>query len=231
VLGFTETWQGSADGKELSWVNMKVPNGRDYIEFMLYRDRPSKFGTKNHVSLLVPDVQKAIKELESRPYYKTYRRPIEMQVGKNGKRQVNLYDPDGTRVELMESRTVTGKPAPSSTAPPPIAISCGSAEFSIRRATPRWSISKVSSYPDTRRSEHLSQPIAFVVNDFDGSDVATWNKGRHTFTIGGDILHLSFSPHQHCEERRVHLQRQIHFASHFQKNKGFMLGWVLLGTG
>jgi hypothetical protein len=79
--------------------------------------------------------------------------------------------------------------------------------------------------------DNLSQPIAFVVNDFDGSDVATWNKGRHTFTIGGDILHLSFSPHQHCEERRVHLQRQIHFASHFQKNKGFMLGWVLLGTG
>jgi lactoylglutathione lyase len=42
-----------------------------------------------------------------------------MQVGKNGKRQVNLYDPDGTRVELMEANTVDGKPVAPSTAPPP----------------------------------------------------------------------------------------------------------------
>jgi len=34
---------------------------------------------------------------------------------------VNLYDPDGTRVEIMEPNTVTGKPVPSSAAPPPLA--------------------------------------------------------------------------------------------------------------
>lgn len=122
VLGFTETWRGASNPKELSWVNLKVPNGNDYIELMLYRGKPNKFGTKNHVSLLVPSVPKAIAELESRPAYKTYLaygKPLEMQVGKNGKRQVNLYDPDGTRVELMESQTVDGKPRPSSTAPPP----------------------------------------------------------------------------------------------------------------
>ena len=122
VLGFTETWRGSSNQKELSWVNLKVPDGNDYIELMLYRDHPDKFGTKNHVSLLVPSVPKAIEELESRPAYKTYLtygKPLDMQVGKNGKRQVNIYDPDGTRVELMESQTVDGKPRPSSTAPPP----------------------------------------------------------------------------------------------------------------
>ena len=42
-----------------------------------------------------------------------------MHVGKNGKRQVNLYDPDGTRVELMEPKTVDGKAVASSTAPLP----------------------------------------------------------------------------------------------------------------
>lgn len=122
VLGFSETWRGSSNQKELSWVNLKVPDGNDYIELMLYRDKPDKFGTKNHVSLLVPSVPKAIDELESRPAYKTYltyAKPLEMQVGKNGKRQVNIYDPDGTRVELMESQTIDGKPRPSSTAPPP----------------------------------------------------------------------------------------------------------------
>ena len=35
ILGFQETWRGSRDGKVLSWVNMKVPDGDDYIEFML----------------------------------------------------------------------------------------------------------------------------------------------------------------------------------------------------
>jgi catechol 2,3-dioxygenase-like lactoylglutathione lyase family enzyme len=122
VLGFHETWRGSSNGKELSWVNLQVPDGKDYIELMLYNKTPSGYGTKNHVSLVVPDVQKAIAELEARPAYKeylTYGKPLTMQVGKNGKRQVNLYDPDGTRVELMEAQTVDGKPVPSSTAPPP----------------------------------------------------------------------------------------------------------------
>jgi lactoylglutathione lyase len=122
VLGFQETWRGSSNPNELSWVNLRVPDGTDYIELMLYRKLPATFGTKNHISLVVPDLQKAITELEARPAYKTYLsygKPLEMQVGKNGKRQVNLYDPDGTRVELMEAQTANGKPVPSSTAPPP----------------------------------------------------------------------------------------------------------------
>lgn len=122
VLGFKETWRGSSDGKQLSWVNLQVPDGKDYIELMLYDKTPSGYGTRNHVSLVVPDAQKAIAELETRPAYKTYLtygKPLQMQVGKNGKRQVNLYDPDGTRVELMEAHTVDGNPRPSSTAPPP----------------------------------------------------------------------------------------------------------------
>jgi lactoylglutathione lyase len=98
---------------------MQVPDGQDYVELMLYRKLPETFGGKNHASLVVPDVQKAIETLESRSAFKTYGKPLAMQVGKNGKRQVNLFDPDGTRVELMEAHTVDGKPVPSSVAPPP----------------------------------------------------------------------------------------------------------------
>jgi lactoylglutathione lyase len=122
VLGFKETWRGGRDPEELSWINLQVPGDADYIELMLYRTLPATFGTQNHISLVVPDMQKAIDLLRSRPAYKTYLtygKPIEMHVGVNGKRQVNLYDPDGTRVELMEAQTVVGKPVPSSTAPPP----------------------------------------------------------------------------------------------------------------
>jgi lactoylglutathione lyase len=119
VLGFRETWRGSSTPKELSWINMQVPDGSDYVEFMLYGKLPTTFGTQNHVSLVVPDVQKAVAALEARAAYKTYGKQLEMHVGKNGKRQVNLYDPDGTRVELMEPGTVDGKAVASSTAPPP----------------------------------------------------------------------------------------------------------------
>ena len=119
ILGFKETWRGASDPKELSWINMQVPDGSDYVELMLYSKMPASFGGKNHISLLVPDVHKAIEELGTRSSFKTYGKPLDMHVGKNGKRQVNLFDPDGTRVELMEATTVDGKPVPSSSAPPP----------------------------------------------------------------------------------------------------------------
>ena len=119
VLGFQETWRGGANPKELSWINMRVPDGDDYVEFMLYRKMPDKFGTKNHISLEVPDVAKSVAILEARPAFKTYGKELTVATGVNQKRQVNIYDPDGTRVELMEPNTVTGKPTPSSTAPPP----------------------------------------------------------------------------------------------------------------
>jgi lactoylglutathione lyase len=67
----------------------------------------------------VPDIEKAKAELESRAASAGYTRPLEIRTGINRRRQLNLYDPDGTRVELMEPHTVDGKPAVSSNAPPP----------------------------------------------------------------------------------------------------------------
>jgi lactoylglutathione lyase len=122
ILGFEESWRGSAaNSPTLSWVNMRVPDGTDYLEFMLYGEKPApdRRGTAHHLCLLVPDAVKAVAELESRPARKAYARSIEVRTGINRKRQVNLFDPDGTRVELMEPETVDGKPAPPSPLPPP----------------------------------------------------------------------------------------------------------------
>lgn len=122
ILGFREFWRGAAaNGKTLSWVNMKVPDGEDYLEFMLYTKAPdpASRGTKNHISLTVPDAEKAVAELQKRAANGVYDRPIQIQTGINRRRQVNLYDPDGTRVELMEPTTIDGKPAPSSPLPAP----------------------------------------------------------------------------------------------------------------
>jgi len=121
VLGFTETWRGSRDGKELSWVNLQVPDGDDYIEFMLYRDlpAPTKRGSQHHIALFVPDIAKTEAVLKARAAKTGYAQTIEIRTGINRKRQLNLYDPDGTRCELMEPTTIDGKPTPSSMAPPP----------------------------------------------------------------------------------------------------------------
>lgn len=121
ILGFEEIWRGSRSPKVLDWVNMRVPDGQDYIEFMLYDQLPAPTarGSQHHVCLEVEDMDKALAEIEKRPYRKTYTRPLEIRTGINRKRQLNLFDPDGTRFELMESRTIDGKPTPSSTAPPP----------------------------------------------------------------------------------------------------------------
>ena len=120
VLGFREFWRGSSNGTVLSWVDMRVPGGQDYLEFMLYANPPDarSLGVMNHLCLVVPNMQKAVDALKARAVAADYKLPIEIHVGKNGKRQANLYDPDGTRVELMEPDTVDGKPVPPSTAPP-----------------------------------------------------------------------------------------------------------------
>jgi lactoylglutathione lyase len=121
LLGLHEFWRGSANGTQLSWINMRVPEGDDYIEFMLYQDpqTPEQQGVKNHICLVTPNVQQAVAELESRPARKGYARAIQVQIGKNRKRQANLFDPDATRIELMEPSTIDGKPASPSDAPPP----------------------------------------------------------------------------------------------------------------
>jgi catechol 2,3-dioxygenase-like lactoylglutathione lyase family enzyme len=122
ILGFQEFWRGSAaNSKTLSWVNMRVPDGTDYVEFMLYDQMPApdRRGSAHHLCLVVPDADKAVAALDARPARSSYTRPVEVRTGINRKRQVNLFDPDGTRVELMEPNTVDGKPAPSSSLPPP----------------------------------------------------------------------------------------------------------------
>jgi catechol 2,3-dioxygenase-like lactoylglutathione lyase family enzyme len=121
ILGFKETWRGSRDGKTLSWVNLQVPDGDEYLELMLYETLPAPDarGTMHHVCLEVPDVPAAWALVEKRTLPKGSKLPTPMKTGTNGKRQINLYDPDGTRVEIMEPGTADGKPVPPSEAPVP----------------------------------------------------------------------------------------------------------------
>lgn len=121
ILGCQETWRGSSDGKQLSWVNLKVPEGTDYIELMLYEDPPSlsRLGSMNHMSLEAADLLATAARLELSPVRGKYDRTLVVKTGINRKRQLNLFDPDSTRVEFMEPGTIDGIPTPSSKAKPP----------------------------------------------------------------------------------------------------------------
>jgi catechol 2,3-dioxygenase-like lactoylglutathione lyase family enzyme len=122
ILGFRETWRGSRDGKVLSWVNLEVPDGDDYLELMLYEKLPAPDarGVPHHICLEVEDVPKAAQSVEGRVLPPGCKAPSPLRTGVNGKRQINFYDPDTTRIEIMEPDTHDGKPVPPSDAPPPV---------------------------------------------------------------------------------------------------------------
>lgn len=123
ILGFKETWRGSKNSKTLSWVNLQVPDGTDYVEFMLYDKYPTldRVHTLEHICLEVADVTKTEALLKGRTLPEGSKTPTPIATGVNGKRQINYYDPDGTRVEVMEPKTFDGKPVPPSSATPPVA--------------------------------------------------------------------------------------------------------------
>jgi lactoylglutathione lyase len=122
VLGFRETYRQSADGRTLSWVNLQVPEGEDYVEFMLFHAEPSltQLHTMHHICLVVDDILAAQRTLRARPLPPGCPATTGMKLGKNGRWQINCFDPDGTRVEVMEPDTFNGQPIPLSDAPPPV---------------------------------------------------------------------------------------------------------------
>ena len=104
LLGFHVYWHGGMKEGETDWVDMQVPDGTQWLEYMLVRKgrdlSPQTLGVLNHIALGVPSVSEAAQLLRSRGWKPNQRE--QEQIGKDGKWQLNLYDPDGTRVELME---------------------------------------------------------------------------------------------------------------------------------
>lgn len=102
VLGFSEIWRGGRDDATLNWINMRVPDGTDYLEYMLTTGKPTRqqLGSSHHAALLVSDMQQALERLRERVGDPTQIRTP--QVGRNRRWQLNLFDPDGSRIELME---------------------------------------------------------------------------------------------------------------------------------
>jgi len=101
ILGFHVYWHGGMKDDETNWVDMQVPDGTDWIEYMLNVPADADkhtLGVMNHIALGVPDIHAAQQQLIKNGWKGTE----QPKIGRDGKWQLNLYDPDDTRVELME---------------------------------------------------------------------------------------------------------------------------------
>jgi catechol 2,3-dioxygenase-like lactoylglutathione lyase family enzyme len=108
ILGFHVYWHGGRKDDETNWVDMQVPDGTDWIEYMLNVPANADhhtLGVMNHIALGVPDIHAAEAQLRKNGWTGNE----QPKIGRDGKWQLNLYDPDDTRVELMEF-TPTQKP-------------------------------------------------------------------------------------------------------------------------
>jgi len=122
TLGLREFWRGQGrESTTLSWINLRLPESEDYLELMLYGEEPAgdRRGSAHHLCLEVAAIETALEQLETNLGRLGDKRPLEVRVGVNRRRQLNLFDPDGTRSELMEPRTIDGIAPTSSTAPYP----------------------------------------------------------------------------------------------------------------
>lgn len=113
MLGFRPYWFGAMKENAVDWVSQQVPDGHDWLEYMMVGPGSTvpedhvnarELGVLNHVSLGVPNMEGAVTRLYAEN--RLSERHDGPSMGRDGKWQANLYDPDGTRVELMEFHAV-----------------------------------------------------------------------------------------------------------------------------
>ncbi len=113
ILGFRPYWFGGIKAGATDWISLQTPEGHDWIEYMMVgpgssnpegRIDQSQLGVLNHFSLGVDNMEASVTTLlRDKAMSPRHDGP---QMGLDGKWQANLYDPDGTRVELMEFQPV-----------------------------------------------------------------------------------------------------------------------------
>lgn len=101
ILGFHLYWHGGMEEGKDRWVAMQVPDGTDWVEYMLNIPPDASkhtLGVMNHMALGVTDIHATQQRIIANGAKPTE----EPKVGRDGKWQLNLYDPDETRTEFME---------------------------------------------------------------------------------------------------------------------------------
>ncbi len=117
VLGFKPYWFGGFKEDVPTWISQQVPDGSDWLEYMIAGERKGHgippdmksgdVGILNHFSLGVVNVESAYTTLWNSDAL-TGQEGLP-KIGRDAKWQLNLFDPDGTRTEIMELHAI-GKP-------------------------------------------------------------------------------------------------------------------------
>lgn len=110
LLGFRPYWHGGPTDDSSEWMSMQLPDGTDWLEYMNVKG-PEKTGIPaamsrdtagvlDHFALGISNAEKAYNLLYAGDRLNT--KHGNPQLGRDGKWQLNIYDPDGIRAELME---------------------------------------------------------------------------------------------------------------------------------
>ena len=121
LLGFRPYWYGGRDPDKIDWVSLQVPEGSDWLEYMLdfdpAHDTLRQLGGMDHVSLGVNKISDVTDRLIANGWTDAATR--KSQIGRDGKWQLNVFDPDQSRVEFMEFKPTREPCCSVPTAAPP----------------------------------------------------------------------------------------------------------------
>jgi catechol 2,3-dioxygenase-like lactoylglutathione lyase family enzyme len=111
LLGFKPYWFGGMNDTKIDWVSQQTPDSHDWLEYMLTSGPSGSgipatmtqhvLGVLDHFSIGVDSVPEAYKVLANGNRLNGIEHDSAPKIGKDGKYQFNLYDPDGIRVEMM----------------------------------------------------------------------------------------------------------------------------------
>lgn len=106
ILGFRFQWKGGGGPQDdkIDWMSYMVPDGNNWIEYMIWRETPTpqQLGVWHHVCVGTMDIQGLYKTVVSRGY--TPRR--EPNIARDGRWLLQLYDKHNTRTEVMIRKPV-----------------------------------------------------------------------------------------------------------------------------
>ena len=117
LLGFRPYWHGGMKDGVSDWISSRVPDGHDWVEYMVKGPEAVSLGTAgvlDHFALGMVNAEQAMDMLYNGD--RLNNKHTDPKIGRDGKWQINMYDPDGTRAELMEFQAVA-KPCCSAFSP------------------------------------------------------------------------------------------------------------------
>ncbi len=121
LLGFRPYWVGGMKDDVTNWVSQQVPDGPDWLEYMIVGTpdthgipanmSQANLGVLDHFALGVANMEAVYTRLwnEDRLGADARGQQPAPKIGRDAKWQLNLIDPDGTRAEVMELHAI-GKP-------------------------------------------------------------------------------------------------------------------------